>query len=143
MLPRLPREPRGAPPSRACPAGLLRKVQMVKDARETHHCAAQRREKEGKESAGAKATDKGTTEAKAEEGGRRRQSASYRESSMTPCAGMFLQDLIFMISEEGAVAMTRQPTSATVPPLDPDPQEPCQPSDPREPDLRGWRPFLQ
>uniref|UniRef100_A0A452EL14 Kelch like family member 40 n=1 Tax=Capra hircus TaxID=9925 RepID=A0A452EL14_CAPHI len=83
---------------------LLRKVQMVKDAHEGRITVLRKKKKEkGKESAGAKATDKGTTEAKAEE---EEEAERVLPGILNDTLrfGMFLQDLIFMISEEGAVA---------------------------------------
>lgn len=82
---------------------LLRKVQMVKDAHEGRLTVLRKKKKAGKEGAGVKAADKGAGEAKAEE-------AEEAERVLpgilndTLRFGMFLQDLIFMISEEGAVA---------------------------------------
>ncbi|ELR59760.1 Kelch repeat and BTB domain-containing protein 5, partial [Bos mutus] len=84
---------------------LLRKVQMVKDAHEGRITVLRKKKKEkGKESAGAKATDKGTTEAKAEEEEEEAERILPGILNDTLRFGMFLQDLIFMISEEGAVA---------------------------------------
>jgi kelch repeat/BTB domain-containing protein 5/10 len=87
---------------RAQPA-LLRKVQMVKDAHEGRLTTLRKKKKKGKEAAGAKETDKGTAKATAEE--------DEEDERILPGIlndtlrfGMFLQDLIFMISEEGAVA---------------------------------------
>ncbi|XP_039105788.1 kelch-like protein 40 [Hyaena hyaena] len=85
---------------------LLRKVQMVKDAHEGRLTVLRKKKKDkGKEAAGSKAADKGTGKNKAEE------EEVEEEERIIPGIlndtlrfGMFLQDLIFMISEEGAVA---------------------------------------
>ena len=82
---------------------LLRKVQMVKDAHEGR-ITMLRKKKKGKEAAGAKATDKGTAEAKAEEDEEEAERILPGILNDTLRFGMFLQDLIFMISEEGAMA---------------------------------------
>lgn len=85
---------------------LLRKVQMVKDAHEGRLTVLRKKKKDkGKEAAGSKAADKGTGKNKAEE-----EEVEEDERIIpgilndTLRFGMFLQDLIFMISEEGAVA---------------------------------------
>lgn len=84
---------------------LLRKVQMVKDAHEGRLTVLRKKKKEkGKEAAGAKATDKDTAEAKAEENEEEDERVLPGILNDTLRFGMFLQDLIFMISEEGAVA---------------------------------------
>ena len=84
---------------------LLRKVQMVKDAHEGRITVLRKKKKEkGKEAAGAKATDKGAGEAKAEEDEEEDERVLPGILNDTLRFGMFLQDLIFMISEEGAVA---------------------------------------
>ncbi|KAB0393320.1 hypothetical protein E2I00_006536, partial [Balaenoptera physalus] len=82
---------------------LLRKVQMVKDAHEGR-ITMLRKKKKGKEAAGAEATDKGTAEAKAEEDEEEAERILPGILNDTLRFGMFLQDLIFMISEEGAMA---------------------------------------
>ncbi|XP_073667148.1 kelch-like protein 40 isoform X3 [Tursiops truncatus] len=83
---------------------LLRKVQMVKDAHEGRITVLRKKKQKGKEAAGAKATDKGTAEAKAEEDEEEAERVLPGILNDTLRFGMFLQDLIFMISEEGAVA---------------------------------------
>uniref|UniRef100_A0A8C9PC13 Kelch like family member 40 n=1 Tax=Spermophilus dauricus TaxID=99837 RepID=A0A8C9PC13_SPEDA len=83
---------------------LLRKVQMVKDAHEGRITMLRKKKKDkGKETAGTKEADKGSNEAKTRE--------DEEDERVLPGIlndtlrfGMFLQDLIFMISEEGAVA---------------------------------------
>ncbi|KAL4677803.1 hypothetical protein H8959_020477 [Pygathrix nigripes] len=81
---------------------LLRKVQMVKDAHEGR-ITTLRKKKKGKDAAGVKEADKGTGEAKAEEDEEAERILPGILND-TLRFGMFLQDLIFMISEEGAVA---------------------------------------
>ncbi|EAW64665.1 kelch repeat and BTB (POZ) domain containing 5, isoform CRA_b [Homo sapiens] len=81
---------------------LLRKVQMVKDAHEGR-ITTLRKKKKGKDGAGAKEADKGTSKAKAEEDEEAERILPGILND-TLRFGMFLQDLIFMISEEGAVA---------------------------------------
>lgn len=84
---------------------LLRKVQMVKDAHEGRLTVLRKKKKEkGKEEAGPKAADKGTGEAKAEGEEEDDERVLPGILNDTLRFGMFLQDLIFMISEEGAVA---------------------------------------
>ncbi|XP_025856710.2 kelch-like protein 40 isoform X2 [Vulpes vulpes] len=84
---------------------LLRKVQMVKDAHEGRLTVLRKKKKDkGKEAAGAKAADKGTDKAKAEEDEDEAERIIPGILNDTLRFGMFLQDLIFMISEEGAVA---------------------------------------
>lgn len=79
---------------------LLRKVQMVKDAHEGR-ITTLRKKKKGKEAAGAEEASKGTSETKEDEEAERVLPGILND---TLRFGMFLQDLIFMISEEGAVA---------------------------------------
>ncbi|CAK6435784.1 unnamed protein product [Pipistrellus nathusii] len=90
---------------------LLRKLQMVKDAHEGRLTVLRKKKKKdkGKEAAGPKAAGKGGAgEAKAE--GEEEEEEEDQERVLpgilndTLRFGMFLQDLIFMISEEGAVA---------------------------------------
>ncbi|XP_039693365.1 kelch-like protein 40 [Pteropus medius] len=84
---------------------LLRKVQMVKDAHEGRLTVLRKKKKEKeKEAAGAKAADKGAGEAKAEDAEEEAERVLPGILNDTLRFGMFLQDLIFMISEEGAVA---------------------------------------
>ncbi|XP_005860494.1 PREDICTED: kelch-like protein 40 [Myotis brandtii] len=86
-----------------CPL-LLRKVQMVKDAHEGRLTVLRKKKKEkGKEAAGPQAASKGTGDAKAE-GEEEDERVLPGILNDTLRFGMFLQDLIFMISEEGAVA---------------------------------------
>ncbi|CAH6777577.1 kelch-like protein 40 [Phodopus roborovskii] len=79
---------------------LLRKVQMVKDAHEGR-LTTLRKKKKGKETAKAKEANQGAADAKAEDEEERVLPGILND---TLRFGMFLQDLIFMISEEGAVA---------------------------------------
>ncbi|XP_004754328.1 kelch-like protein 40 isoform X2 [Mustela putorius furo] len=84
---------------------LLRKVQMVKDAHEGRLTVLRKKKKDkGKEAAGAKAADKSAGEAKAEDEEEEAERILPGILNDTLRFGMFLQDLIFMISEEGAVA---------------------------------------
>uniref|UniRef100_G3TWB8 Kelch like family member 40 n=2 Tax=Loxodonta africana TaxID=9785 RepID=G3TWB8_LOXAF len=90
---------------------LLRKLQMVKDAHEGRITVLRKKKKEKKEKegAGAKATDKGIGKAKAEPEAEKEDEEEGERIlpgilNDTLRFGMFLQDLIFMISEEGAVA---------------------------------------
>ncbi|EFB20514.1 hypothetical protein PANDA_015177, partial [Ailuropoda melanoleuca] len=84
---------------------LLRKVQMVKDAHEGRLTVLRKKKKDkGKEAAGAKAADKGAGETKVEDDEEEAERILPGILNDTLRFGMFLQDLIFMISEEGAVA---------------------------------------
>lgn len=81
---------------------LLRKVQMVKDAHEGRLTTLRKKKKEkGEETVQAKEANQGTADAKAEDDEERVLPGILND---TLRFGMFLQDLIFMISEEGAVA---------------------------------------
>lgn len=83
---------------------LLRKVQMVKDAHEGRLTVLRKKKEKGKEAARTKAADKGTGEAEAGEAEEEAERVLPGILNDTLRFGMFLQDLIFMISEEGAVA---------------------------------------
>lgn len=81
---------------------LLRKVQMVKDAHEGRLTTLRKKKKEKSEqTARAKEANQGTEDTKAEDDEERVLPGILND---TLRFGMFLQDLIFMISEEGAVA---------------------------------------
>lgn len=81
---------------------LLRKVQMVKDAHEGRLTTLRKKRKEkGEQKAPAKEANQGTEDTKAEDDEERVLPGILND---TLRFGMFLQDLIFMISEEGAVA---------------------------------------
>lgn len=81
---------------------LLRKVQMVKDAHEGRLTTLRKKKKEkGQETAKTKEANQGTVDAKAGDDEERVLPGILND---TLRFGMFLQDLIFMISEEGAVA---------------------------------------
>ncbi|XP_053454950.1 kelch-like protein 40 [Nycticebus coucang] len=90
---------------------LLRKVQMVKDAHEGRITMLRKKKKKGKEAALAKEPGKSASQAREAD----ESTAEAKEGEEDECVlpgilndtlrfGMFLQDLIFMISEEGAVA---------------------------------------
>lgn len=81
---------------------LLRKVQMVKDAHEGRLTTLRKKKKEkGQETAQTKEANQGAADAKAGDDEERVLPGILND---TLRFGMFLQDLIFMISEEGAVA---------------------------------------
>lgn len=81
---------------------LLRKVQMVKDAHEGRLTTLRKKKKEkGEQTARTKEANQGTEDTKAEDDEERVLPGILND---TLRFGMFLQDLIFMISEEGAVA---------------------------------------
>lgn len=81
---------------------LLRKVQMVKDAHEGRLTTLRKKKKEkGQETAKTKEANQGAADAKAGDDEERVLPGILND---TLRFGMFLQDLIFMISEEGAVA---------------------------------------
>lgn len=81
---------------------LLRKVQMVKDAHEGRLTTLRKKKKEkGEKTVQAKEANQGAADAKAEDDEERVLPGILND---TLRFGMFLQDLIFMISEEGAVA---------------------------------------
>lgn len=81
---------------------LLRKVQMVKDAHEGRLTTLRKKKKEkGQETAKTKEASQGAADAKAGDDEERVLPGILND---TLRFGMFLQDLIFMISEEGAVA---------------------------------------
>lgn len=81
---------------------LLRKVQMVKDAHEGRLTTLRKKKKEkGEQTAQAKGASQGTEDTKAEDDEERVLPGILND---TLRFGMFLQDLILMISEEGTVA---------------------------------------
>ncbi|XP_052580969.1 kelch-like protein 40 isoform X2 [Peromyscus californicus insignis] len=81
---------------------LLRKVQMVKDAHEGRLTTLRKKKKEkGEKTVQAKEANQGAADTKAEDDEERVLPGILND---TLRFGMFLQDLIFMISEEGAVA---------------------------------------
>lgn len=81
---------------------LLRKVQMVKDAHEGRLTTLRKKKKEkGQETAQTKEANQGAADANAGDDEERVLPGILND---TLRFGMFLQDLIFMISEEGAVA---------------------------------------
>lgn len=85
-----------------CQPELLRKVQMVKDAHEGRLTTLRKKKKEkGEQTAWAKEANQGTEDTQAEDDEERVLPGILND---TLRFGMFLQDLIFMISEEGAVA---------------------------------------
>lgn len=81
---------------------LLRKVQMVKDAHEGRLTTLRKKKKEkGQKTVQTKEANQGAADAKAGDDEERVLPGILND---TLRFGMFLQDLIFMISEEGAVA---------------------------------------